>query len=150
MCVCEFEFYVPPTAKVIPRRDIGLKTHPKVWRNPESNSRPLVYEASRVGRCSQQNGVTRVLKVKVSDFGLRSLRFQNSNLFFSETSRLFETKFHMKAHGRKKMKIYSNKFGHMSKMVTMTIYGKNPSKIFFPQKNLDFFFLNYCCCADVQ
>ena len=25
-------FYVPPTAKVIRRRDIGLKSHPKDWR----------------------------------------------------------------------------------------------------------------------
>ena len=30
------------------------------------------------------------------------------------------------------MKIYYNKLGHMTKMVTMTISGKNPSKIFFP------------------
>ena len=37
----------------------------------------------------------------------------------------------MKAHVRKEMKIYSNKFGHTTKMATMTIYGKNPSKIFF-------------------
>ena len=28
----------------------------------------------------------------------------------------------MKARGRKKMKIYSNKFGHMTKMAAMTIY----------------------------
>ena len=38
--------YVPPTAKVIRRRDLGLKSHPQVWRSPESNSRPLVYKAS--------------------------------------------------------------------------------------------------------
>ena len=69
--------------------------------------------------------------------GLRSLRFQNSNLFFSETSGLFETKFHMKAHGRKEMKIYSNKFGHMTKMAAMTIYGKNPSKIFLQNHQAD-------------
>ena len=31
------------------------------------------------------------------------------------------------------MKIYSNKFGHMTKMDGMIIYGKNPSKIFFPR-----------------
>ena len=30
----------------------------------------------------------------------------------------------MKAHGRKEMKIYSNKVGHMTKMAAMTIYGK--------------------------
>ena len=34
-------FYVSPTAKVIRRRDLGLKSHPKDWRSPESNSRPL-------------------------------------------------------------------------------------------------------------
>ena len=39
-------FYVPPTAKVIRRRDLGLKSHPKDWRSPGSNSRPLVYKAS--------------------------------------------------------------------------------------------------------
>ena len=38
-------FYVPPTAKVIRRRDLGLKSHPKDWRSPGSNSRPLVYKA---------------------------------------------------------------------------------------------------------
>ena len=37
----------------------------------------------------------------------------------------------MKAHGSKEMKIYSNKFGHMTKMVALTIHGKNTSKIFF-------------------
>ena len=54
-----------------------------------------------------------------------SLKFQNSNLFFSEMTGPFETKFHMKARGRKEMKKYSNKFGHITKMATMTIYGKN-------------------------
>ena len=38
-------FYVPPTAKVIRRRDLGLKSHPKDWRSPGSNPRPLVYKA---------------------------------------------------------------------------------------------------------
>ena len=38
--------YVPPTAKVIRRRDLRLKSHPKDWRSPGSNSRPLVYKAS--------------------------------------------------------------------------------------------------------
>ena len=38
-------FYVPPTAKVIWRRDLGLKSHPKDWRSPGSNSGPLVYKA---------------------------------------------------------------------------------------------------------
>ena len=38
-------FYVPPTAKVIRRWDLGLKSHPKDWRGPRSNSGPLVYKA---------------------------------------------------------------------------------------------------------
>ena len=38
-------FYVPPTAKVIRRRDLGLKSHPKDWRSPGSHSGPLVYKA---------------------------------------------------------------------------------------------------------
>ena len=37
--------YVPPTAKVIRRLDLGLKSHPKDWRSPGSNSRALVYKA---------------------------------------------------------------------------------------------------------
>ena len=31
MSLFEFEFYIPPTPKVIRRRDLGLKIHPKVW-----------------------------------------------------------------------------------------------------------------------
>ena len=38
-------FYVPPTVKVIRRRDLGLKSHSKDWRSPGSNSGPLVYKA---------------------------------------------------------------------------------------------------------
>ena len=41
-------FYVPPTPKVIRRRDLGLKSHPKDWRSPGSNSRPLVYKAGNL------------------------------------------------------------------------------------------------------
>ena len=39
-------FYVPPTAKAIRRRDLCLKSHPKDWRSPGSNSRHLVDKAS--------------------------------------------------------------------------------------------------------
>ena len=39
-------FYVPPTAKVIRRRDLGLKSHPNDWRSLGSNTRLLVYKAS--------------------------------------------------------------------------------------------------------
>ena len=40
-----FGFYVPPTAKVIRRQDLGLKSHPKDRRGPGSNSGTLVYKA---------------------------------------------------------------------------------------------------------
>ena len=30
-------FYVQPTAKVIRRRDLGLKSHPKDWRSPQKS-----------------------------------------------------------------------------------------------------------------
>ena len=53
----------------------------------------------------------------------RSLRFQNLNLFFSETVESFEAKFHMKTDGRMGMKTYTNELGHMSKMAVVTIYG---------------------------
>ena len=48
VCVCVFEFYVLPTAKVIWRQDLGLKTHPKVWRSPGSNPRPSTYTYSDI------------------------------------------------------------------------------------------------------
>ena len=38
-------FCVTLTAKVIRRRDLGLKSHPKDWRSPGSISGPLVYKA---------------------------------------------------------------------------------------------------------
>ena len=44
-CCVVLGFYVPPTAKVIRRWDLGLKSHPKDWRSPGSNSGPLVYKA---------------------------------------------------------------------------------------------------------
>ena len=46
LCYVVLRFYVPPTAKVIRRRDLGLKSHPKDWISPRSNSRPLVYKVS--------------------------------------------------------------------------------------------------------
>ena len=39
--VVVLRFYVSPTAKIIRRRDLDLKSHPKDLRSPRSNSRPL-------------------------------------------------------------------------------------------------------------
>ena len=58
------------------------------------------------------------------DFGQSSLRFQNKNLFFSQTVGSFETKFYMKAYERMGMKIDTNELGHITKMAAMNIYGK--------------------------
>ena len=41
----------------------------------------------------------------------------------------------MKAFRYMEMKIFSYDAGHMTKMATMPIYGKNPSKIFFSATN---------------
>ena len=50
------------------------------------------------------------------------------NLFFSETVRSFETKFHMKTYGRMGMKIYTPELGHMTKMAAMPICEKKKKK----------------------
>ena len=50
---------------------------------------------------------------------------KSKNLFFSKTVGRFGTKVHMKAWRRIGMKINTNESGHMTKMATMPIYGKN-------------------------
>ena len=60
-------------------------------------------------------------------------KFQRSRLTFnfSETTRPIELKFHMKTPCDRLAKIYTNCTGHMTKMATMPIYGKNPLNILF-------------------
>ena len=48
-----------------------------------------------------------------------------------ETSGSSDTKFHIKAYERMGMKNYTNKLGHMTRMASMSIYGKI-FKHFFP------------------
>ena len=62
------------------------------------------------------------------DLGQRSLKFQSLNLFFSKTVGRVETKIHMKALEKIRMKIYINELGHMTDMAAMFIYGKNLKK----------------------
>ena len=57
--------------------------------------------------------------------------YENKNMLFSEITGPFLTKFCMKAFRYMKMKICRYDNGHMTKMATMPLYGKNPSKIFF-------------------
>ena len=49
----------------------------------------------------------------------------------SETTGLIEAKFHMEPPWDGGTKVCSNDPGHMTKMATMPIYGKNLKKIFF-------------------
>ena len=53
------------------------------------------------------------------------------NVVSSETTRPIELKFHMKSPYDRLTKIYTNCAGHMTKMATMPIYGKNPLNILF-------------------
>ena len=53
------------------------------------------------------------------------------NIVFSETTRPIELKFHINTPYDRFVKIYTNCTGHMTKMATTPIYGKNPLNIFF-------------------
>ena len=56
-------------------------------------------------------------------------KFQRS--VFSQTIGPIELKFQLKTSYDKLAKIYAKYFGHMTKMATTPIYGKNHLKIFF-------------------
>ena len=51
--------------------------------------------------------------------------------FFSETAWPIKVKFHRKRLKELGTNVFFNNPGHMTKMATMPIQGKNPSKIFF-------------------
>ena len=55
----------------------------------------------------------------------------HQNIVSSETTRPFELKFHMKTPYDRLAKIYTNCTGHMTKMATTPIYGKNRLNVFF-------------------
>ena len=57
--------------------------------------------------------------------------FTFSNIFSSETAWPIKAKFYVEPPWEGGTKVYINGPGHMTKMATMPIYGKNPSKIFF-------------------
>ena len=54
-----------------------------------------------------------------------------SKLFFSEIDGTIKLKFYVEPPWVRGKKVCSRDLGHMAKMATMPIYGKNPSKIFF-------------------
>ena len=60
-------------------------------------------------------------------------RSQCSKIFFSETALPIKANFYVEPPWGGGTKVYINGPGHMTKMAATPIYGKNPSKIFFPR-----------------
>ena len=94
-------FYVPPTAKVIRRRDLGLKSHPKDWRSPGSNSGSLVYKAGSLTarprrllilmRCNlviPQCMCQVSLRLKEVQMGTHDFKYNKVTLFLLENQRI--------------------------------------------------------------
>ena len=63
--------------------------------------------------------------------GVRRRRPQCSKIFFSETAGPIKAKFYVEPPWVEGTIFCSRHLGHMTKMATTPIYGKNPSKIFF-------------------
>ena len=76
----------------------------------------------------QRSRLTFALSAKVTHIMVPSIY---QNLVFSQTIGPIELKFHVKTPNDKSAKFYTKYFGHMTKMATMPIYGKNLLKIFF-------------------
>ena len=76
----------------------------------------------------QKSTLTINFSAKVAPIGVPST---HQNIVSSETTRPFELKFHMKTPYDGLAKIYTNCTGHMNKMATTPIYGKNPLNVFF-------------------
>ena len=76
----------------------------------------------------QRSRFTFNLSANVAHIGVPST---HQNIVSSETTQPFEFKFHMKTPYDMLAKIYTNCTGHMTKMATTPIYGKNPLNVFF-------------------
>ena len=76
----------------------------------------------------QRSRLTFNFSAKVAHIGVPST---HQNIVSSETTRPFELKFHMKTPYDRLAKIYTKCTGHMTKMATTPIYGKNPLNVFF-------------------
>ena len=71
----------------------------------------------------QRSRLTFNFTAKVAHIGVPSTHL---NLVSSETTGPIELKFHVKTPYDRLAKIYTNCTGHMTKLATMPIYGKNP------------------------
>ena len=76
----------------------------------------------------QSSRLTFNFSAKVTHIGVPST---HQNIVSSETTRPFELKFHMITPYDRLAKIYTHCTGHMTKMATTPIYGKNFLNIFF-------------------
>ena len=56
--------------------------------------------------------------------GHSDMKIKKKNVFFSETTEPFVTKFHRKAIRNNEMKINKYEFGRMTNMAAMPVYGK--------------------------
>ena len=74
----------------------------------------------------QRSRLTFNFSAKVTHIGVTST---HQNIVSSETTRPFELKFHYPYD--RLAKIFTKCTGHMTKMATTPIYGKNPLNIFF-------------------
>ena len=70
----------------------------------------------------QRSRLTFNFSAKVTHIGVPST---HENIVSSYTTKPIELKFHMKTTYDRLAKIYTNCTGHMTKMATMPIYGKN-------------------------
>ena len=78
----------------------------------------------------QRSRLTFALSAKVAHIAVQSIYL---NLVFSQTICPIELKFHMKTFYDKITYMYSKHLGHMTKMATTPIYGKNPLKSSSPE-----------------
>ena len=88
------------------------------------------------------------LKVKVIPSDHPSSRF--SNIFSSETTEPIEAKFHMESQWDGGTKVYIFGPGHMTKMATTPIYGKNPSKKLLLQNQKAYDLETWCVALGMQ
>ena len=80
----------------------------------------------------QRSRLTFNFSAMVAHIGVPST---HQNIVSSETTRPFELKFHMKTPYDRLAKIYTKCTGYMTKMATMSIYGKNHLNVFFSGTN---------------
>ena len=76
----------------------------------------------------QRSRLTFALAAKVAHIEVPSIY---KNIVFSQTIGPIELKFHVKTPYDESAKLHTKYVGHMTKMATMPIYGKNLLKIFF-------------------